>query len=203
MVEQQDAGELKARGDAVTDQAHLAINKLQRFSNEVPPHNDNCPWCDGKDHWAGRLELCPAPASRAIIGALNARPATPAIDEGLAAARLRRYFETHAWTDYDHPSSPFKDLDALTLPTPTAPTAREVEAREAFLDMCADAVDFHEEPDGDETGNHTRILLNTHWRQFERLAEAFGIKAGYMETPFGAVERAISERVALQSKGQS
>ena len=66
------------------------------------------------------------------------------------------------------------------------------EAREAFLDMIADARDYRVEPDGDETGDHTHFIVISHWQQFSRLAEAAGIKPpGYMQTWADAIDAAL------------
>jgi hypothetical protein len=61
----------KMHGDAETDQAHRAIEKLTAFAEAAPEHAWGCPWCRGNDHWAGRVELCSAPSSRAIAEALR------------------------------------------------------------------------------------------------------------------------------------
>jgi hypothetical protein len=84
----------------------------------------------------------------------------------------------------------------LTRPSPEADALRE--AREAFLNLLADAVDYHDEPDGDETGDHTRFVIITHWRQMAELAEALGIDGPrYMETWADALDRAIAKPPAL------
>jgi len=74
------------------------------------------------------------------------------------------------------------------------------DAREAFLNMLADAFDFHDEPDGDETGDHTRFVIITGWRQMAELAEALDIKGPrYMETWADALDRAIAEPAVTQA----
>lgn len=66
------------------------------------------------------------------------------------------------------------------------------DAREAFLNLLADAWNFDEEPDGDETGDHTRIIVNAKWRQWDELADALGIPARrYDESTFQRLERAV------------
>lgn len=83
------------------------------------------------------------------------------------------------------------------------PTPAMIEAREAFLNMLADARDFHDEPDGDETGDHTHFIINTHWRQLSELCMALGIKEpGYMETWADAIDKAIAAP-AMQSAALS
>jgi hypothetical protein len=91
--------------------------------------------------------------------------------------------------------------DELTVLASTrTPEAAQVDdAREAFLNMLADAFDFHDEPDCDETGDHTRFVIVTGWRQLAELAEALGIKGpGYMQTWADALERAIATPVLAQ-----
>ncbi len=76
-------------------------------------------------------------------------------------------------------------------PSPTE-EGWQAEALDAFLDLIADAHDWHDEPDGDETGDHTTYHLITHWRQMERLCLALGIKEPrYMETWMNAIDRAL------------
>ena len=96
---------------------------------------------------------------------------------------------------------PFRAADALAALRSTAPEAdlrAENEAldsaREAFLNMLADARDFYWEPDGDETGDHTTAVIVTHWRQFSELAEALGIKApGYMQSWEDTIDAALAK----------
>lgn len=70
-------------------------------------------------------------------------------------------------------------------------------AREAFLNMLADASVFEEQPDGDmnDAGNMidcTTYKIITGWRQFEELCEALGIKRQrYDETLMDALGRHI------------
>lgn len=67
-------------------------------------------------------------------------------------------------------------------------------ARQAFLDLLIGADDFHEEPDGDETGNHTRLILTAEWRLWSALADALGIPAErFDQTTFNRLERAVAE----------
>lgn len=75
------------------------------------------------------------------------------------------------------------------------------EAREAFLNFLADARDYHWEPDGDETGDHTTVHISSHWRQFEELALALGIKEpGYMETWPDAIDAALKAPPAREGE---
>jgi hypothetical protein len=74
------------------------------------------------------------------------------------------------------------------------------DAREAFLNMLADAFQFEEEPDGDETGDHTRFIIITGWRQLAELAETLGIEGPrYMETWGHALDRALAQPIAEKS----
>lgn len=95
-----------------------------------------------------------------------------------------------------------RDLeDLVSPPTEVARQARRLRAhieglrgaREAFLDLIADAVEFKEEPDGDEGGDYTRYIIITGWQQLERLAEAFGIRRRFDESTGDAIKRAIDE----------
>lgn len=48
------------------------LSSLVTFAETVPEATaGECPWCLSRDHWAGRLELCSAPSSRAITAALT------------------------------------------------------------------------------------------------------------------------------------
>ena len=70
--------------------------------------------------------------------------------------------------------------------------ADKQDTREAFLDMIADARDWHDEPDGDETGDHTTLHLITHHSQMERLIVALGIKPTYCQTVADAIDAALN-----------
>lgn len=68
-------------------------------------------------------------------------------------------------------------------------------AREAFLNMIADAVEWEEQPDGDVDSNGrmmdcTTYKLITGWRQLEELCEALGIERKRMdENLMDAIDR--------------
>lgn len=98
---------------------------------------------------------------------------------------------------YSHPNGPDGPRDGIDYVHESEVPAGEDPLRaprEAFLNMLADARDFHWEPDGDETGDHTTACLVTDWRQFAEVAEALGIKGpGYDETWSDAIDRAIAE----------
>lgn len=79
-------------------------------------------------------------------------------------------------------------------------------AREAFLNMLADAgEDFQEQPDGDvnsagRTIDCTTYKIITGYRQFEELCEALGIKrARYDQSLMDAIDAAISRMCALEA----
>ena len=51
-----------------------AESALREFESAVPDNNGGgCPWCLSREHWAGKLGMCPAPASRAITAALQSK----------------------------------------------------------------------------------------------------------------------------------
>jgi hypothetical protein len=84
-------------------------------------------------------------------------------------------------------------IAAALSPQPATRGVDVEAAREAFLNMIADARDWHDEPDGDETGDHTTFHLITHWSQMADLCIALGIKRpGYMETWADAIDRAVA-----------
>lgn len=70
-------------------------------------------------------------------------------------------------------------------------------ARDAFLNMLADALEFEEQPDGDvnESGHMidcTTYKIITGYRQFEELCEALGIKRDRYDEPLiNAIDRHI------------
>jgi hypothetical protein len=50
------------------------VERLRAFAETVPDNaGGGCPWCLASDHWAGRVETCSAPSSRAITAALSDR----------------------------------------------------------------------------------------------------------------------------------
>ena len=57
---------------ALTSSGVGRMRELEAFAKAVPSGSDNelCPWCLSCDHWAGCVELCPAPSSRAVTKAL-------------------------------------------------------------------------------------------------------------------------------------
>ena len=51
------------------------VERLTAFAATVPENVDGtCPWCMSRDHYAGRITLCPAPSSRAVSAALSQEP---------------------------------------------------------------------------------------------------------------------------------
>lgn len=68
-------------------------------------------------------------------------------------------------------------------------------AREAFLNMLADAKRFEEDVDGDEVNGATVVYvtyhLSTDESQFRELVEALGIRIGWHETTMDAVTREL------------
>lgn len=72
-----------------------------------------------------------------------------------------------------------------------AAAAVTTEAREAFLDLIADAKMFHTETDGDETGQHTQHTIVTADDQLKALVKALGIKQQWGELTEDAISRAI------------
>jgi len=61
-------------------------------------------------------------------------------------------------------------------------------AREAFLNMIADAVRWEEECDGEEMYYH----LTTRYVQLEELLKALGIEQGYAVSAGDAIEQALA-----------
>jgi len=49
---------------------------------EEPP----CPWCDSREHWSGRVNMCPSRAARMVTQAINTLPEP---GEGWQAYALR------------------------------------------------------------------------------------------------------------------
>lgn len=70
-------------------------------------------------------------------------------------------------------------------------------AREAFLDLIADAKRFEEICDGDEVNGMAAVYLSYEMtvdgRQLADLADALGVQARYMESPGDAIRRVIEE----------
>lgn len=71
-------------------------------------------------------------------------------------------------------------------------------AREAFLNLIADASEWEEDPDGDMNDAGAMIDLTTYKlrtgrMQLEELAEALGIKRAYDESVKDAIDRAVQE----------
>lgn len=54
-----------------------------------------CPWCDSKEHWSGRIDLCPSRAARMVADALNTLPARDE-DWQTYALRLRQKLSDEA-----------------------------------------------------------------------------------------------------------
>jgi len=69
------------------------------------------------------------------------------------------------------------------------------DAREAFLNMLADAAEFREEPDYcTDSGDCTRYIINSGVWNFAELCRALGLKdPGCMETWKDVIDRAIAE----------
>lgn len=79
-------------------------------------------------------------------------------------------------------------------------------AREAFLNLIADAIEWKEEPDGDidSSGrmiNCTTYHLITGYRELDELVEALGIDRRYDETAYQAIDRAISDEDQDEQEG--
>ena len=45
-----------------------------------------CPWCDSREHWSGRVNMCPSRAARMVTQAINTLPEP---GEGWQAYALR------------------------------------------------------------------------------------------------------------------
>lgn len=88
-------------------------------------------------------------------------------------------------------------------PKESAPTPADLlaAAREAFLDLRADAQRWDEDVDGDTDSNgRTVVYVNYHAtfgnRQLEDLCEALGIRVPFGETAGDAIDRVIADGAA-------
>lgn len=84
-----------------------------------------------------------------------------------------------AWEAFD------RMVSALSAPVAAAPVG--VNAREAFLDLMADAVEWHAKADGE--GTYHTIVTQDH--QLRTLAKSVGIETRYQEMTEDAIARAI------------
>lgn len=101
---------------------------------------------------------------------------------------LRRHgFLAGVMTDEDR-----KCTEALLADLPQGESQALYDARESFLNLIADG-SIKEEPDGDETGDHTQYIIQTHWRQLGELCDALGLPSPrYAETVGGMLDRALA-----------
>lgn len=100
---------------------------------------------------------------------------------------------------------PFEFRDEMAAASPRALDVEEV-AREAFLNLLADAVTFEEQPDADindagRTIDCTTFKIIIRTRQMEEFMDALGIEIKWNETTMDALTRAIEAPAAAIAKG--